>query len=53
MNKGFDSQAFQRVWQSLAPDMKQAIKDKAQWEHMTLSAVMRDYWPDLWKQVEP
>ncbi len=30
----------------LTPESQQRIRDKARWEHMTLSAVMTE-WPDL------
>ena len=31
---------------SLPEEAKQRIREKAQWEHMTLSAVMEE-WPEL------
>ncbi len=48
----FSAQAFDAVWVSLDGREQQAIRDKAAWEHMSLSAVMRDWWPDLWQKVQ-
>ncbi len=32
--------------------VQEAIKAKCTWEHMSLSAVIHDYWPELWKEAE-
>ena len=32
----------------LSPDVQDAIKNKARWERMSLTAVMVE-WPELWK----
>lgn len=37
---------FHAVWYSLSDDMRQPIRDKARWEHMSLRAVLID-WPTL------
>lgn len=31
--------AWKAYWNALSPTQQQSIKDKARWEHMTLSAV--------------
>ena len=50
-NETYSSENFQRVWTNLSPKVQAAIKTKAQWEYMSVSAVMREWWPALWKQV--
>jgi hypothetical protein len=52
MSTAFSGTAFKKVWESLDANTIEQIKGKAQWEHMTLSAVMHSWWPDLWKRVE-
>ena len=37
-------------FRSLPKDIQQRIKAKARWEHMSLSAVIRE-WPDLWQDA--
>lgn len=37
---------FDSLWASLTPEQQQAIRWKAQWEQMTLMAVVRN-WPHL------
>jgi hypothetical protein len=49
--EGFAGDSFRRVWNSLSESTKNRIRAKAEWEHMSLSAVMRDWWPRLWKRV--
>lgn len=51
MSDTFTRSAWKKVWGALDETTKQAIRDKAQWEHMSLSAVMKDWWPELWKQL--
>lgn len=52
MREGFDGKQFQKVWQGLDDVTRQAMKDKAEWEHVSLSAVMKNYYPELWAQVK-
>lgn len=52
MSNTFRPENFKAVWDSLPEDTKDAIRAKANWEHMTLSAVIRDWWPELWQQVK-
>lgn len=35
----------------LPEDVQQRIRDKAAWEHMTLSAIIRE-WPSLWEDEQ-
>ena len=35
------------VFKTLPEDARSRIRAKAQWEHMSLSAIIREY-PDLW-----
>lgn len=47
----FNGDGFRRVWDGLSEKTRANIRAKASWEHMSLSAVMREWWPKLWKQV--
>ena len=47
----FDGDRFREVFSGLDDGTREAIKAKAQWEHMSLSAVMHDWWPELWALV--
>ena len=47
-----DIDPFDAVWSSLDEVTKTAIRDKAHWEQLTLSAVIEQWWPKLWEQVE-
>jgi len=51
MSESCNIQAFLEIWSTLSPRTRKRIKAKAQWEHMTLSAVMREWWPKLWNRV--
>jgi len=48
----FSSKKFTKLWKSLPGKTRQRIQWKALWEHMSLSAVMYDWWPKLWKRIE-
>jgi hypothetical protein len=37
---------FQRVWQSMSEEQQMRVRDKAKWEHVSLSAVLVE-WPTL------
>ncbi len=39
---------WKRKWASFTKNQKARIRAKAQWEHMSLSAVLRE-WPDGWE----
>jgi hypothetical protein len=41
-----ENRQFWQLWHKLSPEEQQSVRDKAQWEHMSLSAVMRE-WPSL------
>jgi hypothetical protein len=47
----YTGEQFQRVWRPLPSETKDEIRAKAVWEHMSLSAVMREWWPELWEKV--
>ena len=49
---GFDGESFRTLWKSLSPRVQQRIRDKAAWENMSVSAVIRDWWPHLWRKVK-
>jgi hypothetical protein len=53
MRKGerVPSSRFREVFDALPEEVKDSIRAKAQWEQMSLSAVTRDWWPDIWKRV--
>lgn len=34
---------WRAYWNSLSPNEQQSLRDKAQWEHMTLSAVAEEW----------
>lgn len=51
MEDSYDGDAFRRVFKSLKARTRQAMKDKADWEHMSVSAVMREWWPKHWEKV--
>lgn len=51
MSETFTKASWRIVWDSLDETTKQSIRDKAQWEHMSLSAAMKDWWPDLWEKL--
>lgn len=38
---------FKKIWQSLPDDKKDEIRAKASWEKMTLSGVIKNYYPEL------
>ena len=42
---------FQKVWNSLDDETREQIRAKAKWEHMTLAAVMREWWPELFERL--
>ncbi len=42
------SDEFDALWHALTKTQKQRVRDKANWEHMTLWAVLIE-WPDIWK----
>jgi hypothetical protein len=42
----FTSKAFNEVWNGITDEQRRALRDKAQWEHMSLSAVMLE-WPSI------
>lgn len=44
--------AFARLWHSLDVETQEAIRAKARWERMTLRAVLRDWWPDLYARLK-
>jgi len=44
----FNGPAFRAWWQSLTPEEQQPFKDKARWEQMSLTAVIAEWWPDVW-----
>jgi hypothetical protein len=50
-SESFDYKRFLAVWHKLPKRIKERIRLKAEWEHMCLTAVMRDWWPELWKKV--
>lgn len=52
MGDSFTHKEFRRAWASIDVDTKRAIRDKAAWEHMTLSAVIREWWPDVWTMIQ-
>jgi len=52
MSMRFSSEKFTRLWKSLPEKTRKRIQLKAEWEHMSLSAVMYEWWPKLWKQIE-
>lgn len=39
----FKVEQFQKVWSELTENERQWVRDKAQWEHMSLSAVLREW----------
>lgn len=44
----FKPEQFSTLWHGLTEDERQWVRDKAQWEHMSLSAVLREWGvPDL------
>lgn len=43
------SDEFDDLWRSLTEDQKQAVRDKATWEHMSLWAVCIE-WPGIWNR---
>jgi len=45
------SKEFDVLWQSLSEEQKQKVKDKAQWEQMSIWAVLND-WPEIWNEGE-
>lgn len=47
----FSGTRFHEVFASLPDETRDAIKAKAQWEHRSLSSVMHEWWPELWKLV--
>jgi hypothetical protein len=49
---GYNGDAFRDVWRSLSKRTQDRIRGKAEWEHMSVSAVMRDWWPHLWSKVK-
>lgn len=42
---------FKLVWDRLPKKTQKEIQAKANWEHMTLSAVMQSWWPKVWQQI--
>lgn len=48
---GFSHEAFCRVWAELDDETRAAIRRRAGSERRTLSAVMEQWWPDLWRRV--
>lgn len=47
----FTMMQWKSVWDSLTKEQQQEIRAKARWEGVSLSAVMREWWPELWRQV--
>lgn len=43
---------FARFWHTLDVETQEAIRAKARWERMTLRAVIREWWPDLYALLE-
>jgi hypothetical protein len=48
----FNGPAFREWWQSLTADEQQPFKDKARWEQMALTAVIAEWWPDVWADLK-
>jgi hypothetical protein len=51
MSQPFKREAYDYVWGSLGSDRKQAVRDKARWEHVPLAAALRWMEPELWSEV--
>lgn len=47
----FDGDVFSAWWNSLAPEQQQPFKDKARWEQRSLSAVISEWWPEVWAEI--
>ena len=43
---------FARLWDSLDDPTREAIRAKARWERMTLRAVIRGWWPELYARLD-
>jgi hypothetical protein len=49
--RAFDSAQLDRLWASLADDVRYQIITKAKWERAPRAAVIRHWWPELWTQI--
>lgn len=47
----FDLGRWNDMWATLDEGTQDAIRAKCEWEHMSRSAVVREWWPELWEIV--
>lgn len=48
----FDGEKFRAWWNGLTAEQQRPFRYKAQWEAMTLPAVIREWWPDVWAAID-
>lgn len=46
------TQVFDEVWWTMKDRTKDKVRAKAQWEHMTLSAVIQTWWKGYWEAAQ-
>jgi hypothetical protein len=49
--RAFDAERLDRVWATLAHDVREEITAKAQWERVPRAAVIHQWWPDVWAEI--
>lgn len=46
MTRGLSYEEYKKRWKSFTSAQRDIVRTKAQWEHMTLWAVMNEWWRD-------
>lgn len=44
----YNGKVFNLLWSNMGEKMKEEVRAKAAWEHMTLSAVLQCWWKSRW-----
>lgn len=51
MSQPFKREAWDYIWAEMPAQDKDAVRSKARWEKVTLSAALKWMYPDAWQSV--